>query len=478
MKMKSIVAAMLIALVSFNLWAASGGYVDGEGRFYAGDDDSLAFVKAQLTNNAFHDVISKELASMGLDANLFWTKWNARFEAYFQASNEALKKKYGIDDENVSAAKKNEYQKALRVKRLELMARYGELSRSISSYSIKRMTRSTQVPNSRYMSLQAKVDRRTLNSIYFDFVRDGESRHFSNVYITGRFTLEGGTWSDVGVAVEKDFTNVVLDHWQKWMSENFKDRASNFIITDESMEQSLQESLKQPLMTSVQLANLSSTTASEGTDESSGLFSGSGPATNGLWLHLNFKLKKIDEDELLSQRTFLIEGSALLLDLKFRRPLMANDYPYTTQDYSTADLTAMSSALASFIYRLPISDLKAVTRDLSRMSSGERLATITLEGAPHIGVAQTFITSVVDKGLSQQLSATLKETTPTVTGYYLNFNGESEKLVSLLRSFHNSDLSGDFMVTLPDETNPFHFKILKKFVPASNSETPNGPVSL
>lgn len=474
MKKKSIVAAMLIALVSFNLWAATG-YVDGEGRFYAGDDDSLAFVKAQLTNNAFHDVISKELTSMGLDANLFWTKWNARFEAYFQASSEALKKKYGIDDENVSALKKNEYQKALRVKRLELMARYGELARAISSYSIKRMTRSTQVPNSRFMSLQAKVDRRTLNSIYFDFVRDGESRHFSNVYITGRFTLEGGTWSDVGVAVEKDFTNVVLDHWQKWMSENFKDRASNFIITDESMEQSLQESLKQPLMTSVQLANVSS---KEGSDESTGLFSGSNSAANGLWLQLNFKLKKIDEDELLSQRTFLIEGNALLLDLKFRRPLMANDYPYITQDYSTADLTAMSSALASFIYRLPITDLKAVTRDLSRMSSGERLATLTLEGAPHIGVAQTFITNVVDKGLSQQLSATLKEATPTVTGYYLNFNGESEKLVGLLRSFNNSDLPGDLMVTLPDENNPFHFKIVKKFVPASNTETPNGPVSL
>lgn len=474
MKKKSIVAVMLIALMSFNLWAANG-YVDGEGRFYAGDDDSLAFVKAQLTNNAFHDVISKELASMGLDANLFWTKWNARFEAYFEASSDALKQKYGIDDENVSAAKKNEYQKALRIKRLELMARYGELARAISSYSIKRMTRSTQVPNSRFMSLQAKVDRRTLNSIYFDFVRDGESRHFTNVYITGRFTLEGGTWSDVGVAVEKDFTNVVLNHWQKWMSENFKDRASNFIITDESMEQTLQESLKQPLMTSVQLANVSSSADS---DESKGLFSSANSAANGLWLQLNFKLKKIDEDELLSQRTFLVEGNALLLDLKFRRPLMANDYPYMTQDYSTADLTAMSSALASFIYRLPITDLKTVTRDLSRMSSGERLATLTLEGAPHIGVAQTFITSVVDKGLSQQLSATLKETTPSVTGYYLNFNGESDKLVSLLRSFNNSDLPGDLMVTLPDEKNPFHFKVVKKFVPASNSETPNGPVSL
>lgn len=441
MKKTFKLVGILAWLVSFNLWAASG-YIDGEGRFYAGDDDSLAFVKSQLTSNAFHDVISKELASMGLDANLFWSKWNARFEAYFAGPTEDLKKKFGVDAENATAAKKNDYQKALRVKRLELMARYGDLARAISSYSIKRMTRSTKVPNSRYMSLQAKVDRRTLNTIYFDFVRDGESRHFGNIYVSGRFTLEGGTWSDVGVAVEKDFTSVVLAHWQKWLEDNFKDRVSNVIITDESSDENLRERMKQPMMSQ--------------SESSSG----------DLWLQLNFKLKKVDEDEMLAQRTFQIEGSSLLLDMKFHRPLMARDYPFTTQEYSTADLSAMSSALASFIYRLPVSDLKGIPRELSRMNSAERVAQLTLEGVPHIGVAQAFISSVVDKGLSQQLSATLKETTPSVTGYYLSFNGQSDQLANLLRSFNNTDLASDFIVTLPDGNNPFHFKVVKKYVPA------------
>src|SRR5690606_16412977 len=139
-------------------------------------------------------------------------------------------------------------------------------------------------------------------------------------------------------------------------------------------------------------------------------------------------LKKIDEDELLSNRTFQIEGSSLLLDMKFHRPLMAGEYPLNTQTYSTLDLTAMSSALASFIYRQPLADLKSVPRELSRMNSGERVAQITIEGVPHIGVAQDLVSSIVDRGMSQRLSATLKETTPLATGYYLNFSGESEKL--------------------------------------------------
>lgn len=450
-------------------------YIGGEGRFYAADDDSLAFVKSQLTANAFQDVISKELAGMGLDANLFWNKWNSRFDSYLQGTVDALKKKYGVEDENASAAKKNEYQKALRQKRLELHARYGDLSRVITSYSIKRMTRSTQVPNSRYMSLQAKVDRRVLNQIYFDFVRDGESRHFPTVYLSGKFNLEGGTWSDVGVGVEKDFTDVVITHWKKWLTENLSDRVGSVVVADEDLESELKESLKRPLMTSVQLAHVEQKSA-ENPETAAIEVSSANGVGNSLWLQLNFTIKKIDEDEVLSNRTFQVEGSGLLVDMKFHRPLMASDFQATSQVYSTEDLTAMSSALASYIYRLPVAELKNVPRELGRMSSGERIAEVTLEGAPHIGLAQNFMASLVDKGLSQQVSASLKESTPYETGFYVNFNGESDKLVTLLRSFNNTDINADFMLTLPDEANPFHFKVVQKFVsrPKNNQSAPVG----
>lgn len=449
-------------------------YINGEGRFYAADDDSLAFVKSQLTANAFQDVISKELSQMGLDANLFWNKWNSRFEAYIQGTVDALKKKYGVEGEGASAAKKNEYQKTLRQKRLELHARYGDLSRAITSYSIKRMTRSTQVPNSRYMSLQAKVDRRVLNQIYFDFVRDGESRHFPTIYLTGKFNLEGGTWSDVGVGVEKDFTDVVMAHWKKWLGEHLSERVGSVVITDEDIESELKENLKRPLMTSVQLAHVESEKSEQAKEEAASvsalpITSGVG---NSLWLQLNFTLKKIDEDEVLGNRTFQVFGSGLLIDMKFHRPLMASDFGATSQVYSTEDLSAMSSALASYIYRLPVVELKSVPRELGRMSSGERVAEVTLEGAPHIGLAQSFMANLVDKGLAQQLSASLKESTPFETGFYVNFNGESDKLAALLRSFNNTDIGSDFMVTLPDESNPFHFKVVQKFVSRpKNSQT-------
>ena len=156
--MKKLISLLTLAGLLWSSLALANDYIEGEGRFYAGDDDSLAFVKSQLISNAFQDVISKELASMGLDANLFWNKWNARFDSYFTPVQEQLREKYKLDEQG-NGAQKNDYQKALRVKKLELQARYGDLARVVSSYSIKRMTRSTQVPNSRYMSLQAKVDR-------------------------------------------------------------------------------------------------------------------------------------------------------------------------------------------------------------------------------------------------------------------------------------------------------------------------------
>ena len=213
---------------------------------------------------------------------------------------------------------------------------------------------------------------------------------------------------------------------------------TNVIITDENIEEQLQEALKQPLNTTLQLAHLEGTGTGGETAE-----------TNSLWLQINIRLKKIDEDQLLSNRTFQIEGSSLLLDMKFHRPLSAGEYAMTTQTYSTSDVNAMSSALASYIYRQPLSDLKNVPRELARMTSGERIAQIVIEGAPHIGFAQDLMASIVDKGLSQRLSATLKESNPHLTGFYLNFNGESEKLLALLRSFNNTDFTSKYIVTLP-----------------------------
>ena len=150
-------------LFCFSVAAASLSHVEGEGRFYSNDGDSIAFVKKQLLYQAYRDIFSKELQAMNLDHELFWKKYDGKFEEYFNPIHEGLKTKYKIS-KNYKGNNPS-FEVALRRKRLVLKSKFGRLNRAIRSYSEKKMSRSTQMPNSRYINVTAKVSRKVLNNI-------------------------------------------------------------------------------------------------------------------------------------------------------------------------------------------------------------------------------------------------------------------------------------------------------------------------
>ena len=147
---------LMFSLLTTGLFAASNSSIDGEGRFYAKDDDSLSFIKSQLLHSAFSDVISKELKFLGLDSAQFWKSYDEKFESYFTPIKEQMQKKYGINDKPTLDAKKK-FNQRHRLKRLGLKSKYGRLDRAVTSYSIKKMTRSPQIPNSRYINVVLKL---------------------------------------------------------------------------------------------------------------------------------------------------------------------------------------------------------------------------------------------------------------------------------------------------------------------------------
>ena len=78
---KVLTAIILIMALGIAESSTRSRYVFGEGRFYAYDDDSLSFVKNQLLSNAFRNVITKEMKSIGLDADLLDGSDSASFMA-------------------------------------------------------------------------------------------------------------------------------------------------------------------------------------------------------------------------------------------------------------------------------------------------------------------------------------------------------------------------------------------------------------
>ncbi|TDJ05650.1 MAG: hypothetical protein E2O68_06195, partial [Deltaproteobacteria bacterium] len=207
---------ILISIFIFLFMASSqaSDYISGQGRFYAADGDSIQFIKKQLLYNAFRNVINKDLKHQGLNDKRFWEIFDQKFEESFAEIKETLQTKYKIQEgEKIDPKVQEKYKKALRAKRLVLRTKFSSLGRAISSYAIKTITRSPKYPKSRFLSLQAKVDRKILNRIYFRFIKSGENKKFSSLIISPTLSLTNLTWDELGVEVKNDLTEVIYGHW-------------------------------------------------------------------------------------------------------------------------------------------------------------------------------------------------------------------------------------------------------------------------
>ena len=72
---------IFVTLLLLGLGAGSSAYAEkkfikGEARFYSQDEDPLNFVKSQLLEKSFRDVITKEMNRLGFNGESFWrTFW-------------------------------------------------------------------------------------------------------------------------------------------------------------------------------------------------------------------------------------------------------------------------------------------------------------------------------------------------------------------------------------------------------------------
>jgi hypothetical protein len=255
-------------------------------------------------------VLNKELQAMGLDAQSFWQKYEVRFQNSFDSVEKKLRSTYGLDGEDkVSSSEFQEFKKKLRYKRLSSIASFGNLARAIESYSIKNMSRSAQAAQSRYLTLEATVNRRMLNSIYSEFMQEGQARFFSQLYLSTKFRLREGSWSDLGVESKVDFTEVVEKHWKSWLSSKLNRSVQEVVITDEDQVQRIQDFLKIP-KNSVQTFLVSTEPERDESDvefvqgeevETQKLESS---LANSLWLEMTIDIVKLGEDLLHHQRNF------------------------------------------------------------------------------------------------------------------------------------------------------------------------------
>lgn len=467
MKVLSFLFLFISILFSEIGYTASGHgkFIRGEGRFYATDDDSLAFLKKQLFFNSFKDVVSKEFKAMGLDEILFWNKFDFKFNDYFDPIKEKLKLKYGFDNKEKMSKlskkqikkKKEEYVKKLRHKRLALMARYGRIDRAITSYTKVKMTRSTRYPNTRYMTLQAKVDKKYLNELFYKFTTVGKTRHFDKLYITANFRLENMGWNDVGVEIESDFVKVVKEYWKRWFQDNLGSYIDEIVVTDKDVENKLEDHLKMPSIISDQINLMAAS------DKGRIIISGGEWVRNSIWLKVNVGIEKNNEDTMMKKREFHFGGDFVLVDLKTNLLISHYDFISETNKYSYQRPHELSSNVASFVYRYPLIKFQELFEKFGGKAVGDNriaMEIFNLESIQELFILNEIITT---RGVTLRLNSSIKSYSGNVGLISLSFNGELERLMIFLKSLENVSISDKKLISFKSRDKPFSI-ILKRGV--------------
>lgn len=435
---KYILSSLLVILFSLNSFA--NDFIQGEGRFYSHNDDSISLIKSQTIHQGFVDVFSKEFDSMGLNKDLFWQKFEEKFKVRFESIENSLKAKYKIDTELETAKLKADYQKELRIKRLEAKEKFGSLHKVIQSYSLKRMSRSQQDPNARYVRLDAKVNRNLLSKIYYNFVRGKKSTDYGSLFLNISYKLKNASFTDLGVEKEKDFTEVVNNHWLKWFSDNKPGNIANIEILKEDKLSRLQDYLKLPYEKMI--------------SDIPEVF------VNSLYFDIEITIEKVGENEKFNDYLFSFSGGGYLLDLQGNNILAQMEFDKETKQYRNLKYEKLSTVIANYVYRMPLNDfeiLKQKIKDIPPMNSIHRLSLFDYSNMSDI---DNFLELIKGRGIKYSLNARLDSIGTNRAEIIIFMDGEMSDLRTLLKDIQSakSDLSFDFI----DTDNVLGIKFNKK----------------
>lgn len=455
----------------FIILSAHGKYIKGEGRFYANPDDSLAFIKNQLLNSAFQDVLSKELKEMGLASDLFWTNYNKKFDEYFDSIHEELKDKYKDKDGKISD--RRNYEKELRHKRLVLKSNFGQLTRLISSYSVIKMSRSTHMANNCFISVKAKVKSNDLSKVYYQYIRVGTERDFKTLFLTTTFRLDSGTWSDVGVQNETDFTSVVQEHWQQKLREILGPQELKIVLTNQDYEEKLTKYVSMPRNLVEQLqkhANL----GNESDSREIAIRPEGDALQDSLWLNINMTLTKVGLDAATGNIKFSLAGGIYLRETAGGKIVDFDDFDPAQVTFSTKDSHSLSSNIASLVYGLPMTKIGQLPKIISSIRSLKKITHLVVQGANSVNEVFQIGELLQNKGATLQLEAKILAINEDKSVISVEYVGEEQAFFEFLRAQNGLELNADRRLELDGGQNT----LLVKLTTTSGTTRPRTPTKV
>jgi hypothetical protein len=393
------------------------------------------------------------MEAMGLNKDIFWEKFDAKFEEDFKKTDEDLKSKYKIGQEGETAEKRKNYRKISRLKKLSMRSRYGNLKKAITSYSIKNLSRSSENPRSKYLVLEAKIDRNYLSGIYRGFVSGQSLDKFEKIYITLKLNLKNGDWKKLGVNYSSDLQEAVINHWKIWFQDKLGFSAEQIIVTDDALEEELKDK---------------STSASSILNPLA-LFQDSEKSSSSIWIRVNYFFKIINDNPLLRERKIEINSDFLAYKVGSSIPLHFEDFPVLRMLYSYSSLEQLSSDIASKVYELPLQEFSTVKSKMKTAPVGMKNQDLVISNSKSMTEIIDFMEVLKEELIRFSPVVQFDSFSSEQAKILIQYNGKPEDLKSQFLQLSNKVLKGGKKIQFVSQENPFNI-IIKENVSDNSTE--------
>jgi hypothetical protein len=438
--MKLLALFCTVLTLSLNvLHAKEEKFFEGNSRFLAEDTDSVEMIKKQLLYLAYRDVLTKQLQDLGLEVSLFWQRYDEKFEEKFSAEvakrEEANKEKFEADPKL-----RQKFEESLRDLRLNMLRKFGSLPQAIQSYQIGQISRAPQNPKMRYMKIEAKVNQKVLNRIYYRLVRGASNSKYSRLIIDINYHLVNGTYVDLGVNNERDFTSVVNKHWEDWFKANKPNNVEKIEIASSRDKRLLDEYDNIPKS---EIAN----------KVSSGL-------RNTLLLKLDFSIEKKKHNPDYKEFGFVLKGGMYLVEMDTGRILGHYKIDSVKKEYTQLEYDKLSTALANVVYRLPMGLFTKVGTLIGKLGRVKNSQVVTFYDYKKINEALSLVEKIKTNGIRYNLDVTIEKLEHNRATYLFYLDGNKKQLIELIKFVieRNKDPEKEHKYDIVDSTGSIGVK--------------------
>ena len=388
--------------------------------------------RRELLFSACLKSMEKLASGMGYKYDDFNQKLNNAFIDYFKLYQEKrLIEKFGVKyKESMSDAEIKSFLTPILTEEHNLFIKFSQIIEALKSHSFSAFTQNKEDLNLWTADVNLEFDKIKLEKVFRRFIND-KGYHSSKLIIMSDIDAYQFTWPELELESHKNFLAPLNQSWLKWENENLPTSVAEVRICDESCLSYI-------------------TKWSEDSSEHRIL---SDEYTDSVLLKVALRLKRVSSKPDLKEATFEWEGRSVLQDLNTKRILASFVIPQEKRTFRYTDQKSLNSALASSLYRSPLTSFLQFKRKLEDNIGFNRVSKLVIKGHSNLGDVLTLIEVIKTRGSSLGLEVFIDAFTKDEAQIACFYRGEEKSFsdvlsgIKELKSSHSYTLVNEFINT-------------------------------